>query len=165
MKLFQQLLVAGAALSFVAPMASQASVNLDDMKSYSNSSNSAGFSNDYLNIEPGDFIHQSINDLASSRGCSVDISDRSISRFEAATIVNSCLGNVAEVSTIERSLIDEFSSELALIRGRIDGIEARLNEFEAGTFSSTTTLDGKAIFGLMAVNLSLIHISEPTRPS
>ena len=78
MKLFQQLLVAGAALSFVAPMASQASVNLDDMKSYSNSSNSAGFSNDYLNIEPGDFIHQSINDLAASRGCSVDISDRSI---------------------------------------------------------------------------------------
>jgi len=152
MKLFQQLLVAGAALSFVAPMASQASVNLDDMKSYSNSSKSAGLSNDYLNIEPGDFIHQSINDLASSRGCSVDISDRSISRFEAATIVNSCLGNVAEVSTIERSLIDEFSSELALIRGRIDGIEARLNEFEAGTFSSTTTLDGKAVFAIGAVD-------------
>tara|TARA_B100000674_G_scaffold223898_1_gene183756 strand:+ start:172 stop:1692 length:1521 start_codon:yes stop_codon:yes gene_type:complete len=153
MKLFQQLLVAGAALSFVAPMASQASsVNLDDMKSYSNSSNSAGFSNDYLNIEPGDFIHQSINDLAASRGCSVDISDRSISRFEAATIVNSCLGNVAEVTTIERSLIDEFSSELALIRGRIDGIEARLSEFEAGTFSSTTTLDGKAVFAIGAVS-------------
>ncbi len=146
------MLVAGAALSFVAPMASQASVNLDDMKSYSNSSKSAGLSNDYLNIEPGDFIHQSINDLASSRGCSVDISDRSISRFEAATIVNSCLGNVAEVSTIERSLIDEFSSELALIRGRIDGIEARLNEFEAGTFSSTTTLDGKAVFAIGAVD-------------
>ena len=146
------MLVAGAALSFVAPMASQASVNLDDMKSYSNSSKSAGLSNDYLNIEPGDFIHQSINDLASSRGCSVDISNRSISRFEAATIVNSCLGNVAEVSTIERSLIDEFSSELALIRGRIDGIEARLNEFEAGTFSSTTTLDGKAVFAIGAVD-------------
>jgi len=153
MKLFQQLLVAGAALSLIAPTASQASnVNLDDMKSYSNSSNSAGFTNEYLNIEPGDFIHQSINDLANSRGCSVDISDRSISRFEAATIVNSCLGSVAEVTTVERSLIDEFSSELALIRGRIDGIEARLNEFEAGTFSSTTTLDGKAVFALGAVD-------------
>ena len=147
------MLVAGAALSFVAPMASQASnVNLDDMKSYSSSSNSAGFSNDYLNIEPGDFIHQSIKDLASSRGCSIDISDRSISRYEAASIVNSCLGNVAEVTTVERSLIDEFSSELALIRGRIDGIEARLNEFEAGTFSSTTTLDGKAVFAMGAVS-------------
>ena len=90
MKLFQQLLVAGAALSFVAPMATQASnVNLDDMKSYSNSSNSAGFSNDYLNIEPGDFIHQSINDLANSRGCSVDISNRSITRYEACLLYTS----------------------------------------------------------------------------
>ena len=150
------MLVAGAALSFVAPIASQASnVNLDDMKNYSNSSNTSSFSNDYLNIEPGDFIHQSINDLATSRGCSVDISDRSISRFEAATIINSCLGNVAEVTTIERSLIDEFSSELALIRGRIDGIEARLNEFEAGTFSSTTTLDGKAVFAIGAIDGNL----------
>ena len=147
------MLVAGAALSLAAPLASQASnVNLDDMKSYSNSSNSSGITNDYLNIEPGDFIHQSINDLANSRGCSVDITDRSITRYEAASIVNSCLGNVAEVTTIERSLIDEFSSELALIRGRIDGIEARLNEFEAGAFSSTTVMDGKAVFGLMAVN-------------
>jgi len=153
MKLFQQLLVAGAAMSLVAPIASQASdVNLDDMKSYSNSSNSTGFTNEYLNIEPGAFIHQSISDLAKSRGCSVDISDRSISRYEAASIVNSCLGDVAEVTTVERSLIDEFSSELALIRGRIDGIEARLNEFEAGTFSSTTTLDGKAVFFAGAVD-------------
>ena len=147
------MLVAGAAMSLLAPVAAQASnVNLDDMKSYSNSSKSEGFTNNYLNIEPGDFIHQSINDLANSRGCSVDISNRSITRFEAATIVNSCLGNVAEVSTVERSLIDEFSSELALIRGRIDGIEARLNEFEAGAFSSTTRMDGKAVFALMGVN-------------
>ena len=147
------MLVAGAAMSLLAPVAAQASnVNLDDMKSYSNSSKSEGFTNNYLNIEPGDFIHQSINDLANSRGCSVDISNRSITRYEAASIVNSCLGDVAEVSTVERSLIDEFSSELALIRGRIDGIEARLNEFEAGAFSSTTTLDGYAAFALHAVD-------------
>ena len=147
------MLVASAALSLAAPLATQASsVNLDDMKSYSNSSNTSSFTNDFLNIEPGDFIHQSINDLANSRGCSVDITGRSISRYEAATIVNSCLGDVAEVSTIERSLIDEFSSELALIRGRLDGIEARLNEFEAGAFSSTTVMDGKVVFALMGVN-------------
>ena len=153
MKLFQQLLVAGAALSMVAPIAAQAAdINLEDMKSYSNSSRSEGFTNNYVKIQPGDFVHQSINDLAKSRGCSFDISDKAISRFEAAAIVNSCLGNVAEVTTVERSLIDEFSSELALIRGRIDGIEARLNEFEAGAFSTTTTLDGKAVFALGAVD-------------
>ena len=146
------MLVAGASLSLLAPVASQASnVNLEDMKSYSNSSNVERFSNE-LNIVPGDFIHQSINDLANSRGCSVDISNRSVTRYEAATIINSCLGNVAEVTVTERSLIDEFSSELALIRGTLDGIEARLNEFEAGAFSTTTTLDGKAVFALGAVS-------------
>ena len=152
MKLFQQLLVAGAAMSMIAPMAQASNVNLEDMKSYSNSSKSAGFSNNFSTIEPTDFIHQSINDLAKSRGCSTDITGRSISRYEAATIVNSCLGDVAEVTTLERSLIDEFSSELALIRGRIDGLEARMNDYEAGAFSTTTTLDGKAVFNLNAVN-------------
>ena len=154
MKLFQQLLVAGAAMSLVAPIgASATDINLDDMKSYgSSSSKSEGFTNNYVKIQPGDFVHQSINDLAKSRGCSFDISNKALSRFEAAAIVNSCLGDVAEVTTVERSLIDEFSSELALIRGRIDGIEARLNEFEAGSFSSTTTLDGKAVFAIGGIN-------------
>ena len=145
-------MVAGAALSMIAPMAQASNVNLDDMKSYSNSSNSTGFTTNYSTIEPTDFIHQSINDLAKSRGCSADITGRSISRYEAATIINACLGDVAEVTTIERSLIDEFSSELALIRGRIDGLEARMNEFEAGAFSTTTTLDGKAVFNLYAID-------------
>ncbi len=153
MKLFQQLLVAGAAASMIAPIAAQASdINLEDMNSYSASSRSAGFTNNYLNVQPGDWAHQSIKDLVNSRGCSVDVSDKSLTRFEAAAIVNSCLGNVAEVSNIERSLIDEFSSEIALLRGRVDGIEARMNEFEAGSFSSTTTLDGKAVFVFGAVD-------------
>tara|TARA_B100000212_G_scaffold224978_1_gene170799 strand:- start:51 stop:1526 length:1476 start_codon:yes stop_codon:yes gene_type:complete len=152
MKLFQQLLVAGAAASMIAPLAAQATnVNLEDMNSYSNSSNS-GFTNNYLNIQPGDWAHQSIKDLAKSRGCDIQVSDEALTRFEAASIVNSCLGDVAEVSNIERTLIDEFASELALIRGRVDGIEARMNEFEAGSFSDTTTLDGKAVMVLSAVS-------------
>jgi len=153
MKLFQQLLVAGAAASMIAPFAAQATdINLEDMNSYSNSSKSAGFTNNYLNVQPGDWAHQSIKDLVKSRGCDINVSDKALTRFEAASIVNSCLGDVAEVSNIERTLIDEFSSELALLRGRIDGIEARMNEFEAGSFSDTTTLDGKAVFLLSAVD-------------
>ena len=38
------------------------------------------------------------------------------------------------------------------MRGRVDGIEARMNEFEAGSFSDTTTLDGKAVFLIGAVD-------------
>merc|ERR1712124_158450 len=125
------------------------------MNSYSNSSKSAGFTNNYLNIQPGDWAHQSIKDLAKSRGCDINVSDKALTRFEAASIVNSCLGDVAEVTNVERSLIDEFSSELALLRGRVDGIEARMNEFEAGSFSVTTTLDGKAVFVIGAVDGNL----------
>tara|TARA_B100000900_G_scaffold225812_1_gene191646 strand:+ start:13 stop:234 length:222 start_codon:yes stop_codon:yes gene_type:complete len=56
MKLFQQLLVAGAAASMFAPIAAQASdINLEDMNSYSASSRSAGFTNNYLNVQPGDW--------------------------------------------------------------------------------------------------------------
>jgi len=153
MKLFQQLLVAGAAVSMIAPLGVQATdINLEDMNSYSNSSKSSGFTNNYLNIQPGDWAHQSIKDLVKSRGCDINVNDKALTRFEAASIVNSCLGDVAEVSNIERTLIDEFSSELALLRGRIDGIEARMNEFEAGSFSDTTTMDGKAVFILGAVD-------------
>ena len=146
------MLVAGAAASMLAPIAAQASnVNLKDMNSYS-ASQSKDFTNNYLNVQPGDWAHQSIKDLVNSRGCDISVSDKALTRFEAAAIVNSCLGNVAEVTNVERSLIDEFSSELALLRGRIDGIEARMNEFEAGAFSSTTTLDGKAVFIAGAVD-------------
>ena len=151
MKLFQQLLVAGATASMIAPFAQATDMNLVDMNSYSNSSNSTGFTNNYLNVQPGDWAHQSIKDLVKSRGCDINVNDKALTRFEAASIVNQCLGDVAEVSNVERSLIDEFSSELALLRGRIDGIEARMNEFEAGSFSTTTTLDGKAIFILNAI--------------
>ena len=147
------MLVAGAAASMIAPFAAQATdVNLEDMNSYSTSSKSAGFTNNYLNVQPGDWAHQSIKDLAQSRGCDINVSDKALTRFEAASIVNACLGNVAEVTNVERSLIDEFSSELALLRGRVDGIEARMNEFEAGSFSDTTTLDGKAVFVLRGID-------------
>ena len=147
MKFFQSLLLAPAVLGIIAPISANANdINFKDLNNYSNNSKSAGFTNNYLNIQPGDWAHQSIKDLVMSRGCNINVSDKSLTRFEAAAIVNSCLGNVAEVTNVERSLIDEFSSELALLRGRIDGIEARMNEFEAGVFSSTTKLDGKAVF-------------------
>ena len=153
MKLFQQLLVAGAAMSMIAPYAAQASdINLEDMNSYSSGSKSAGFTNNYLNIQPGDWAHKSIKDLVMSRGCNINVSDKSLTRFEAAAIVNSCLGDVSKVSNVERSLIDEFSSEIALLRGRVDGMESRMNEFEAGSFSSTTVASFSTDFAFGAVD-------------
>ena len=153
MKFFQSLLLAPAVLGIIAPISANANdINFEDLNNYSNNSKSAGFTNNYLNIQPGDWAHQSIKDLVMSRGCNISVSDKSLTRFEAAAIVNSCLGNVAEVSKIERNLIDEFSGEIALLRGRIDGMEARMNEFEAGSFSTTTVASFSADFAIGAVD-------------
>ena len=58
------------------------------------------------------------------------------------------------------TFVNEVNEELATLKGRVDGLEAKQNNFEAGGFSDTTSLDGKAVFALAAAdhNLSLIHI-------
>jgi hypothetical protein len=45
----------------------------------------------------------------------------------------------------------EFETELAVLRGRVDGLEARVGELEATQFSTTTKLQGQADFFLGAV--------------
>ena len=50
---------------------------------------------------------------------------------------------------------NEISEDLAILKGRVDGLEAQQNEFEAGAFSETTTMDGKAVFTIGAVDYSL----------
>ena len=49
--------------------------------------------------------------------------------------------------------INEFNAkELAVTNSRVDGLEARLNNFEAGSFSETTTLSGSAHFQIGATD-------------
>ena len=43
-------------------------------------------------------------------------------------------------------LSDELGSELAIMKGRVDGLEARVNTIEAGSFSETTVMSGSAGF-------------------
>jgi len=99
MKLFQQMLVAGASLSLIAPIAAQASdvVNVEEMNSYARSTKKS-------------------------------------SRLDSNTFIN------------------EVSEDVANLKGRVDGLEARQNEFEAGSFSDTTALDGKAVMWIGSVD-------------
>ena len=50
-------------------------------------------------------------------------------------------------------LSDELGSELAIMKGRVDGLEARVNGIEAGGFSDTTTMSGTAGFLIGAESL------------
>jgi len=99
MKLFQQMLVAGASLSLLAPVASQASdvVNIEEMNSYARSQSKS-------------------------------------SRLDSNTFIN------------------EVSEDIANLKSRVDGLEVKQNEFEAGGFSDTTTLDGKVNFTVGALS-------------
>ena len=103
------MLVAGTALSLIAPVASQASdtVNLEEMNSYVRS-------------------------------------EKFSSKFDSKTFVN------------------EVNDNLAQIKSRVDGLEARQNNFEAGSFSDTTTMDGKAVFtvGALDADDSLSSLNE-----
>ena len=99
MKLFQQMLVAGASLSLLAPIAAQAS--------------------DVINTN-------GINDYSRS--------NKSAKRIDSSTFVN------------------ETNEEIAILKGRVDGLEAQHNDFEAGAFSSTTTMDGKAVMWIGAID-------------
>ena len=51
-----------------------------------------------------------------------------------------------------KSFVNEVNEDLAILKGRIDGLEVQQNELEAGSFSDTTTLSGKAIFTLGGVD-------------
>ena len=151
------MLVAGAAMSLIAPLGAQAAdINLEDMNSYSRSSkHSKRFTNNFSNIQPGDWTFKSIKELASARGCNQILPNKAISRYEAAAFLNACLGDAASLTATESKLVSEFSEELATIQGHSDDLGAKLNNFEAGGFSDTTTLDGKAVFTLGALDYSL----------
>ena len=69
-----------------------------------------------------------------------------MTRYEAAALLNACLDRITEVTDELRRLIKEFERELAIIRGRVDGLEARVGELEATQFSTTTKLKGQADF-------------------
>ncbi len=49
------------------------------------------------------------------------------------------------------TFINEVSEDIANLKGRIDGLEVKQNDYEAGSFSDTTTLDGKAVFTVGSV--------------
>ena len=153
MKLFQQLLVAPAALGLVAPLAANAAeLNINDVSGYSDSVEEVQGVSQFSDVYPTDWAFQALTDLAERHGCVAATPDGSMTRYEAAALLNKCLGDVAQVNDEERRLLTEFAPELAVIKGRIDGLEARVGEFEAGQFSTTTKLSGKYAFVIGGYN-------------
>lgn len=119
-------------------------------------------------IKPTDWSYQALKDLIERYACISGFPDRTyrgeeiISRAEFAAGLNACLNQLetiianptavpeTDVDTVLR-LMQEFQSDLAILKGRTDGTQARLQDLEVTQFSTTTKLQGEAIFGLGSI--------------
>ena len=75
--------------------------------------------------------------------------------FKSLLVAPATLGLLAPMSaTANEVTINDFNpaEELAITNSRVDGLEARLNNFEAGSFSETTTASFSADFAIGAVD-------------
>ena len=165
MKLFQQLLVFPAVLGLVAPLAANAAeVNMTDVSKYASKTTKSlktPSSAQFSDVVPGGWAYTALRNLSDSYGCVDNTytqnlnSGLALTRYEAAALVNACLdsGFVASADSSEVSLLaDEFGVEMAILKGRVDGLETTSNNFVAGQFSPTTRLMGQAVFTTGAVN-------------
>lgn len=160
----------------VAQVETQQSVpdaaSLDQVMQYSQEGSAASMSQvtsitQLSDVQPTDWAYQALQSLVERYGCIAGYPDgtykgqRAMTRFEFAAGMNACLDRISELiaastadlatredlATLQR-LQEEFAAELAALRGRVDGLEARVSELEANQFSTTTKLSGETIFAV-----------------
>jgi hypothetical protein len=163
--------------SQVLAQVEQTQVNtLDQVNKYSNEGKNSNSQaqvtsvSQFSDVQPTDWAFQALQSLVERYGCIAGYpngtyrGNRALTRYEFAAGLNACLDRVNELiatatadlvtkedlATLQR-LQEEFSAELATLRGRVDALEARSAELEANQFSTTTKLVGEAIFALSDV--------------
>ena len=136
MKLFQQLLVAPAAMGLLASGANAADLNLNGVSDYTGSEAQVTSITQFSDVYPTDWAYQALSNLVEQYGCVAGYpngtfrGNRAMTRYEAAALLNACLDRITEITDELRRLIKEVETELAIIRGRVDGLEARVGELE-----------------------------------
>ena len=114
----------------------------------------------FSDVKPTDWAYQALKSLVERYGCVAGYPDssfrgnRSISRYEAAALLNACLDNISMITDEIRRLKREFEPELAILKGKVDGLEANIGELEAMQFSTTTKLNVFAVWNLNANSFS-----------
>lgn len=120
--------------------------------------------NQLADVQPTDWTFQALQSLIQSYSCLSGYPDhlfrgnQTLNRYEFAAELNACLdritqslaANTSELMRQEdlemlRRLQEEFATELATLRGRVDTLEARTATLESQQFSTTTKLQGIVI--------------------
>ena len=143
MKLFQKLIAAPAIISMASGFTvNAAEINQPEFTPFTKSPeviSTGDFKSDIL--VPGDWAYDSLKNLSKSPR----FNGSPVHRIEAAAELKRLIAGgegLMNGAAIDR-LSDELGSELAIMKGRVDGLEARVNTIEAGSFSSTTSMSGK----------------------
>ena len=124
--------------------------------------------NQLRDVSPTDWAYEALRSLVDRYGCISGFPNQTyrgsqpLTRYEFAAGLNSCLNQIErliaagtgnegvspeELETISQ-LTQEFEAELATIGGRVDEIESRTAVLEDNQFSTTTKLQGEAIFSV-----------------
>jgi Carbohydrate-selective porin, OprB family/S-layer homology domain len=138
-------------------------------------------------VDPNQWAFQALKSLVERYGCIEGfpnkkyLGNRVLTRYEFAAGLNSCLDKVSELLTaatdplatrddlaVVQRLQEEFKTELTILRGRVDALEAKTKELEAYQFSTTTKLDGSVIMAVQGgsaggnVSISASALGIPT---
>ena len=168
MKLFQKLLLAPAALGLMAPVGAQAAdLASAGMNGYIQQSDLHNFRvwadqnqvtsvTQLSDVKPTDWAYQALSNLVEKYGCVAGYPNgtykgqQAMTRYEAAALLNACLDRVTEITDEIQRLQQDFAKELAVIKGRVDGLEKKVGKLEATQFSTTTKLQGDTYWTLGA---------------
>ncbi len=149
-------MLAPVALGLVAPAVTAAELNLEGVNQYASQEQVTSVSQ-FSDVQPTDWAYQALSNLVARYGCVAGYPNgtygggKAMTRYEAAALLNACMDRVTEVTDELRKLLVEFEKELAVLKGRVDGLEAKVGELEATQFSTTTKLRGEATFVLGGV--------------
>ncbi|WP_158535156.1 iron uptake porin, partial [Acaryochloris thomasi] len=145
------------ALALTAPAFADTSVSDLIAETESDSTGQVTSVSQLSDVQPTDWAFQALQSLVERYGCIAGYpngtfrGNRSATRYEMAAALNACLDQIsdrfaskADLDAV-KALQDEFAAELATLRGRVDGLEARVDTVEAQQFSTTTKLEGSVI--------------------
>ena len=156
MNFLKQLMLVPVALGLVAPVANAAELNTEHVNKYASAQQVTSITQ-FSDVQPTDWAYQALGNLVERYGCVAGypngtfVGGQAMTRFEAAALLNACLDRVTEVTDELQKLLNEFKSELAVLKGRVDGLENRVGNLEATQFSTTTKLKGEVNFILGGV--------------
>ncbi|MFM7648184.1 MAG: iron uptake porin [Cyanobium sp.] len=127
----------------------------------------------FSDVQPTDWSYQALSSLIERYGCVAGYPNgtyrggQAMTRYEAAALLNACLDRITEVTDELRRLMKEFEKELAVLRGRVDGLEARATALETLQFSTTTRLraDTRWVLGGLDYSGNTVDASRYRDPS